>query len=357
MFDTTTHHLQFLVEENPRIESIDIQGNRVYSDSALLACLESRPGEVLNVHKGRRDLRRLVNTYRDAGYALADIEDIRINGDTLTIEIDEGTLDEIRLSGNDRTRPFVILRELPLKPGDLFNVSLLKQGIANIYSTGYFEGVHFDIQKNNRHHTIVMHLIERGYTLLRMGLRYDLERRTQGFLRGVEENLLGAGIKGSIMGLLGNRDRALQVRLWTDRLLNSLLTCRLDLSTERRLFDHYEDHQHVGIYSKSHVWGACSLGQQMRRLGTLSLTIRSERFNLEPQEGKNIPDEKYTLMNISLRSVVDTRDRMPFPRTGKYHFLEYETAGSFLGSEVSYFKLTSSMETYIPLNDSFTLHL
>ncbi len=356
VLDTAAHHLQFLVEENPRIESIDVQGNRVFSDSALLACLESRPGEVINIHKGRQDLRRLINMYRDGGYALAAIDSIRIGGGALTIEIDEGVVDEIRLSGNDRTRPFVILRELPLKPGDLFNVSLLRQGIANIYSTGYFEGVHFDIQKKNRHHAVVLHLIERGYTLLRMGLRYDLERRTQGFVSGVEENLLGAGIKGSIIGLLGNRDRALRVRVWSDRLFKSLLTYRLDLSAERHLFDHYENHHHVGIYSKSHTWGAFTLGQQMRRLGTLSLTIRSEGFNLEPRQGDGVPNERYTLMNISLRSVVDTRDRMPFPRMGKYHFLEYETAGGFLGSDISYFKLSSSMETYIPLNDLFTLH-
>ena len=347
--DTSTSSLKFIIEEHPFIKKIEISGNRVFSDSVLISCMESVPGEVLNIQKGRRDLRQILVKYTRAGYALAKIDHIEIKENILTIDINEGYLNEIQLNGNDRTRPFVILRELPLKPGDLFDVSLLKRGIENIYSTGYFEGVHFEIQRRNRDHTLILHLTEQGYTLLRLGLRYDLERRTQGFLRVVRDNLFGAGLKGSLIGLLGNRDGMLQARLWSDRLFNSLLTCKLNLSIHKRHYDYYKNHERVGSYAKTHWEGAIELGQQMHRLGTLSLQVRNERIELKPTAGELAPRDNFNCVNITLRSVVDTRDRVPFPRTGKYHILEYETAGRYLGSEVSYSKLFSSMESYFTL--------
>ena len=356
MLDTATKHLQLIVEENPFINDIQILGNHAFSDSTLFACMDSKPGEILNTQKGRRDRRRLISMYHKAGYALARIDTIRIDGGILTIHINEGVVDEIRLSGNYRTRPFVILRELPLKPGDLFNVASIKQGIENIYSTEYFEGVSFDIQKKGHRNVVELQLTEQGYTLVRLGIRYDLERKTKGFLRIVETNLIGAGIKGSIMGLMGNRDGVLQARLWTDRLFKTLLTCRLDLSAEKRDFYYYQNHRRIGEYTQTHRWGSFSLGQQMRRLGTLSLMLKTEGYNLKPFAGDTGPREKYNLVNISIRSVVDTRDRLPFPRAGKYHILEYETAGRFLGSEVSYSKLFSSFEAYFPLYRSLIFH-
>jgi len=352
--DTSNLRLTFRVVENPFIEKIVFAGNQVFSDSLLLSCMESRAGEVLNIQKGRRDLKNLVHIYHRAGYVLAHIDSIGISNHTLKIHIDEGPIDKIRLVGNDHTRPLVILRELPLKPGDLFNDTRIRQGIDNIYSTGYFEGVRFDVQKKMHSNDLIIYLIERGYTLLRTSFRYDLERRSQGSVEIVEENLFGLGGKGSLTGLVGKRDQMAQVRFWSDRFLNTYLTYRFNLSIQKHNFYYYNDHKKVGDYQQYLTEGSLAIGQQMRRLGTLSLQIRSEKINLKSSE--TVPNEKFTLRNITLRSEVDTRDKVPFPQTGKYHILEYETAGRFLGSKVSYTKIYSSMESYYSVTPFFTFH-
>lgn len=354
--DTSNYHLKFHVEENPFVENIKILGCQVFSDSSLRAMMETRPGEVLNIHKGRRDLQKLRDKYLRAGYALAQIDSTRIDEGILKIYINEGRINGIKLSGNDRTRPFVILREISLKAGDLLNVSALKQGIDNIYSTGYFEEVRFDLQKKGQSYDLILHLIEQGYTLLRLGLQYNLERRSQGFLQVVKENLLGFGGKGSLLGLMGKRDEIIQARLWSDRLFNTFLTYKLNFSTQKHRFDYYKNYKRVGSYKKSIQEGSFTIGQHMRRLGTISIQLRSEKINLQPSSGEATPHEKLTLRNISLRSEVDTRDRVPLPSKGKHHILEYETANRFLGSEVSYTKLFSSVESYYPLTPSFNFH-
>lgn len=349
--DISDHHLIFEVEENPKIATIEIDSNRIFPDSTLLNRMETRPGDVIDVHRGRRDLKKIINHYRSAGYALANIENTSLINDTLKIEINEGIIGSITLRGNEHTRPFVILREIDLQVGDLFNTTKLKQGIDNIYSTGYFDGVRFDIRRQVRDYELIIQVIEQGHLLARMGLRYDLERERKGYLRLIDENIFGVGMKGSIMGLLGNRDRVVRGRLWSDRLFNSLLTPQFVASYERKAYHYYRHFKSTGEYYQSRWRAALSVGQQIRRLGTLSLQYVTEYYDLTPYDG-HTPDESYALRSLTLRSVVDTRDRIPFPRSGKLHILEYETAGSVLGSEISYTKIFSSMESYYSLNDA-----
>jgi len=148
----------------------------------------------------------------------------------------------------------------------------------------------------------------------------------------------------------------IQARLWSDRLFRTYLTYKLNVSYQKRRFHYYEDHERVGDYDKSILEGSLALGQQMRRLGTLSLQIRSEKIDIKPISDETIPREEYRLLNLTVRSEVDTRDRVPFPHSGNHHILEYETAGRFLGSEVSYFKILSSLEFFYPLGSSLTFH-
>lgn len=355
-YDTSAQHLSFQVIENPFLMKIEFRGNHAFSDSVLLACMESTPNEVLNLFTGRRDRRALIDTYRRVGFGLAHIDSISIRDGTLQITIDEGKIDRIELRGMRHTRPFVVLRDLPLKPGDLFNTSLMKNGIENIYSTGYFEDVRFNIDQRKKSNDLVLHLTERGYTLVQLSLRHDLERYTQGAIRIVGENLFGSGNKGSIFGLVGNRDKVVQGRLWSDRFLKSYLTYGFNLSAQQRSYSHYQNYKQVGRYRKSVIEGSFIVGQHMRKLGTLSVQLQSESIRLRPLEGENIPDEKYTLRTISLHSEVDTRDRLPFPSTGKRHILEYETAGRYFSSDISYTKISSSMESYYSLLPSFVFH-
>ncbi|MFC1502461.1 patatin-like phospholipase family protein [bacterium] len=346
VIDTLSHQLVFELSEYPWASDIQIMGNSVFPDSVLLSCLNFKSGEILNIHEGEKYLHTMMDLYHDRGYVLAHIDSIWFQGATLKIRIDEGRIDRIRISGNERTLPFVVYREFPLKPDSLFNVAQVKQGIENIYSTGYFEGVRFSIDNRMPFRDLTIHLIEQGYTKLRLGLRYDLERRTKGYLQIVEDNIFGLGGQGAVTGLLGHRDQFIEGRIWTDRFLKTFITVKMEVSSDSRSFDYYSDHSHLGTYNKAITQGSLTLGQQMRRLGTLSLRIRSEKVRLNPISGANIPRENFTLNNLTLRSEVDTRDRLPFPRSGKYHILEYEMAAKFLGSDVSYTKLTSSMESY-----------
>lgn len=351
-----TKTLVFHVQENPIVRDISISGNTLFPDSAIIGLLKTKCGHVLNTNQGRHDLRQIVQYYRDKGYVLAKIDFVHIDEGRLQIAIDEGRIGQIFLTGNHRTHPYVIRRELPLNEGDLFNVSFLKTGIQNIYSTGYFDDVRFRIQKIDHLNNLIFHLNEHGFTLIRTGLRYDLERSTKGFFQLVEENLFGYGYEGSLFALIGKYDNRMSARLKADRLFRTYMTFNSDLSWSEKTYRYYKDLKYTGRYRHSIKTMGLTVGLQMQRLGTLSIQIKSEDIQVDPVSGNSHLMDKYTARNLTICSEVDTRDRVPFPQNGKYHILEYETGGAFLGSDVSYMRIFSSMEFFQPLSHRLIFH-
>jgi outer membrane protein assembly factor BamA len=354
--DTLSGILRFHVQENPFIRRIRFMGNTVFSDSLLAQTLETHPGETLNTLNGRRDFRSIRQLYRQRGFSLAHVDSVWIEDNTLTIRIDEGRLSDIRFLGMRKTKPFVLQRELPFRSGDLFQVDLFQQGIENVYSTGYFESLRFNLRKQASANTLNLHLKEQGFTLFRAGMRYDLERRTQTFLEAVEDNLFGAGAQGTLTGALGTKDKSFKASVGADQLFKTLLTARLSYLLSSQDFYFFESFKRTGQYRLNIQQAVFSVGQQMRRFGTLSFELRNERIHVKPGFGLNTPDESFSLWNLVVCSEVDTRDRLPFPTSGKYHLFEYETSAQFLGSNRPYTRMQSSMESYYPFRQRLVLH-
>lgn len=347
--DTVRRALVFDCVENPAIEEIRIQGNTHIPDHDILSLMDWTPGRIMNHAQARKNYANITSHYLEKGYALFRILNTEIQDGVMTIEVDEGRIHHIELDGNRRTRSSVIYRDLSLKPGDLFNIHDVTRSLDNLYSTRLFDDVHFDIRGSVGDRTLIFHFIERPYNLLRFGLRYDLERQTKGFLEFVEENVFGLGGQASVTALYGSWDRMLQGQIQSDRLFNTLWTAELNAGLEQRRFRYYEHYKQSSIYRLSRGFASFSIGQQMQKLGTLWGRLDAETYETVRVRGGAFPAEDNVLTTLSLRSVVDTRDAMPFPGSGKYYVLEYQSSLMFLGSEVPYFRLYSSMSSYYPV--------
>jgi NTE family protein len=354
--DTAGGVLFYDLVENPVIDTVRFEGNTAFPDSVLHAGISTAAGAVFNHWNGRADIRAIRSLYLEGGYSLAHVDTAEINGDTLVFRIDEGRIDGIRFAGNERTRSFLLRRELPFRTGDLFRAADFRQGLENIYSTGYFENVRFDLETKAGRRVLNLRLKEQGFSLLRAGLRYDLERRTQCLVEGVEENLFGVGAVASLTGQMGPVDRAFRTVFRADRIFQTMFTGKAAFSASRQDFNYYSDFVRTGKYRLGSVQTSLSIGQQMKRFGTLSVELRDERLRVRPLSGSGAPSESEILRNIVLRSEVDTRDRLPFPKTGKYHVLEYETSAAFLGSDMPYTRMFSSMESYHTILRRIVLH-
>jgi NTE family protein len=341
--------LRLMVQENPRLQRLRFAGNTVYSDSTLRACLRSQIGEVINHSRSAGDLVAIIERYRSDGYALAEIREVRFDSldGAVQITIDEGRISAIELEGAKRTRRIVVLREFPQKNGDIFNVNLCSRGIRNIHSSGLFDQVTLNIKRGNDGAIVKIKVQEKPFTVLRLGGRYDTERDTRGFIEAGDENAFGTGSKIFAYQEAGTRDLLTRLALRNDRLLKTYISFSSTLYRQVRENFVYQDFRdNVGEYQEERLGLNVALGQQMRRFGVVSAELRFEEVNIKSLSGAGYTPGNTTLNGLVLRSIVDTRDRQPFPRRGRFAHVFYENATSDLVARESFYRFFLKMETF-----------
>ncbi len=344
--DTSFHCLQFHLESYPTYKKITFEGNTVFQDSTLRTWIYQNKDSCLTKPLLKKRLSRLIEQYQKAGYSLCSIDTLKDFKDSLCVVLNEGRITEIQLKGNERTRPLVILREMKTQKGSLFQSSQIKQDIQNIYSTGLFEGIGLNINKQSKKHHLKIQLVEQGSFLVRAGIRHDNTRYMRGFVQFVEDNFYGTGTKVSFLGLTGKKDEKIELTLRSDRFFNTLFTYKLCGYYSKESWKYYADYTSVGEHIQTTSHFSFTLGQQMKRLGTFSANIASENIHISSEEKTGIPVGSYLLRNITIQSEVDTRDQIPFPGSGKYNLIFYETGGPLLGGDIAYMRIYSSMESY-----------
>jgi len=350
VIDSTAHILTFTVSENPVIDSFQITGNKMFTDSLLHALVNVQTRQVLNTHNLQQGLKRLIQHYKNHDFGLARIDSLWIDANGLFLEIDEGLIKNISLTGNTHSRPFIILRELSMKPGSLFKSSRALHDIENIYSTGLFDEISMSYPDKHNGHTLGLKVSEHENLIMQMGMNYSLNRRVKGFIKILRDNILGFGSQGSVFGLAGQKDLLFKSRLWSNRFFYTYLSYDFSITLARQEFNFYNNFKQAGSYARYNREMRIKLKQQMKRFGALSLEIAWQNIEILPINGLTVPDESNSVVSFKIQSEVDTRDRLPFPESGKHHLFEYETAGSWLRSETAYTKLYSSMQNYFPIN-------
>lgn len=131
----------FNVVENPVVKSINITGNTVISTDKLKGLMRTTIGGVLNTNTSQQDLLSIENYYSDQGYIAIITENAGIDPKTgvLNIPILEVRVESIQVTGNKKTKTHVVIREMQLKPGDVFNRKSLFADLQKIYDLEIFD--------------------------------------------------------------------------------------------------------------------------------------------------------------------------------------------------------------------------
>lgn len=119
--------ITYHVMENPILRSIDIRGNHVYSTDKIEGMLSDvQIGKILNLKALNTDLANIEAKYHEDGYILAKLQNISIDeSGNLSLVFNEGILEGYVVKGNDKTKDYVITREMRIKPGEVFDAKKL----------------------------------------------------------------------------------------------------------------------------------------------------------------------------------------------------------------------------------------
>jgi outer membrane protein insertion porin family len=133
------------------VSDIDWEGNTVYDDRVLSEQLGLSEGDVYNgkaldenLYGGGRES-GVLGLYMDRGYMRADVQPtVRVVGEDsldITMDVREGevyTFGDIDISGNTKTKDYVIRRELYTVPGNRFSRSSIQESIRRLNQLDYF---------------------------------------------------------------------------------------------------------------------------------------------------------------------------------------------------------------------------
>jgi NTE family protein len=348
------YSLCFHLVENPPLNGISFSNNTIYPDSVLHRRAGPSPSHVLNFGLLQAILDSTIAVYHQDGYSLAHIEEVHYDSTSgrLSVKINEGTISRIELSGNRRTRDWMVLRNFPQKTGGPFNSRAVSRGISNIHNTGLFEKVNFSTSPADDGIVLKLKVKEKKFNIVRVGAHYNDEYRTEGFLQLIDANVLGVGNRVSAHLQYGDRKQIYRLSFKADRIFKTYLTYKLNMFYRRHQRRLYEEHEKIGDFTQQRYGANFSLGQHISRLGIISLETKAENVKI----GHGPPEERYAVRSLIIRSLVDTFDKYPFPQEGKYHHLYAELAGDILGGEVVYRKAFTSLESHFPLHRRVNFH-
>jgi len=167
-----------------RVGDITFSGNKLYPADLLKRLVKQRKGTVFVPSKLDRDAEKLQDFYGRDGYLDTRVRLVRKpNIDTGNIDVEYNILESekfnvesVHIEGNTKTKNTVILRELTLGPGDVFNAVSMKISKLRLDNTRFFEDVNATDEQTNlpgrRNLKIAVKEGAHGQSLLRRGLQF-----------------------------------------------------------------------------------------------------------------------------------------------------------------------------------------
>ena len=349
---------------NPKVSSIQFNGLTLLPLETAQAQFEVIRDKPYSSDKILNATLQLLSKYRQKGYVLATIDNIFFNEENgvLNLVINEGMVKEIEIVGNVNTLPSVVTREFVTGTGEFLLKENLDEGLENITATDLFDHVIVSFQEREVGKKIKIELEEKISNILRLGLRIDNENFTQLALDIRNENLFGTGseLGFSLSGGVRNRSYILEHK--TNRIFNTYLTYKAQAFYNFNDVNVYQDdivdnqrkfsRSKMGEYRQIFYGGFVGVGAHLKKLGTLTA---EGKYQID--EIKNISSisenqtYKEPISTIRFRLQIDSQNKYPFPTKGVYVDTYYETAQKFLGSTISFAKLSFDYSNYFSIEN------
>ncbi len=198
----------FLVQENPKVGEIRFVGNTVYSSEELSKIVFTQPGMIFNRTFFRNDLQRIKEKYQVDGYVMANVRDVKIDGDIITVEILEPKVSEIVIQGNRITKTKIIERYIRVKVGEKFNSNELRLTLNRLQGLGYFSDVNVNFEPGENPDEVILVLTVEEARTGRLGFNvaYGTQSGFGGGMSYENSNIWGTGNRLSVGFELGDRE-------------------------------------------------------------------------------------------------------------------------------------------------------
>lgn len=369
--------LKLILEENAPVTDFTIEGNTVVSTEEILTPLLEMKGKPQNIAQLNDAISKIQNIYTSKGYILARVSSVTDDPDgTVNIEIKEGTINSIAISGNEKTKDFVIERNVLVEPGMVYNENQVKEDLVRLYATQAFKDVTREIEpcpEDPDTYNITINVQEQRTASISVGGGLDSVTGVFGSLGIADNNFRGRNQRVSLNGLVGSgvilNDASIQRRMnmqfelsfFEPHFLNA------DTSLMSKLFFRDFGSYQVPLAIERRIGGEATVAHRFKKNKNLTSTFSLGVEHIDLREGDfdkiaglfnryNVPISERAnqlegglFMSLSPALIYDTREGGVVTRKGTLASLRFSEDIGLIDFDKTHGKLQGMVKQYIPV--------
>ena len=349
-----------------RIGDITVVGCKLYAEDMLKLVLRQKSGMIFRPSKLDKDVETMEDFYGRSGYLATRVRLVRKpNVSTGNIDIeyqveesDKYYVESIKIEGNTKTKSIVVIRELVLSPGDVFDTVRMKASKLRLENTNFFEDVNLKDESTNipGRRNLKVSFKEARTGNLSFGAGYSSLERATFFAEISQSNFdvfnrksffQGAGQKFRLRFQIGSLSNEIVLSFEEPWVFQKELAMGFSIYRMSSSYtSSYYEEVRIGaeVYVRKHLFEYVE--------GRLSLTDEQiDIKNIDPNASAIIQSlaGKSRTVKIGLQLVRDVRDKIVNSTRGSRIQVTTELAGGVLGGTNDYYRIEFRGSEFIPL--------
>jgi len=348
-----------------RIGSITFSGNKIHPESLLRRILKKKKGMVFVPSELDKDVENVEEFYGIDGYLDTRVRLVRkpntatgnIDLEYVINESEKFLVESVNIEGNTKTKSIVVLRELVLGPGDIFDTRRMKISKLRLENTRFFEDVNLTPESTNipGRRNLKVAVKEARTGNLTFGAGFSSLERAVIFAEVTQSNFdlfnrrsffQGDGQKFRLRMQLGSRSSEVVLAFEEPWLFEKELSLGGQIYRTTSDFNSafYEEIRLGGqLYMRKRLFGLVE--------GTLSYTYEIVSIdNIDPSAPAIIQSiaGDTTVSKFGFSLLRDTRDKIINTTRGNRMELVTELAGGPLTGDVDYYRVEMRGSQFFP---------
>lgn len=348
-----------------RVQNVKLEGVNIAPQDEVFARMGMLGGQLFTPKGMGDDLKALRDFYGAKGYvdmvAMPEVLPAGPGAVDLTYRIDEGVqsyVNLVNIQGNTRTQDRVIRRELAVKPGEVFDTTLVDVSRKRLENLNYFSRVDTaptdTIVPGRKDLNVIVE--EKRTGAFNFGVGFSTTDSLLGFAELQQSNFdlfnwpsfVGGGQRFRIRGQYGLQRQDFIVSLTEPWFLGQKLAVGIEgyYRNANFLSTVYDQANYgVAFQARKQIWRALAARAEYRIEGIRIYDVDTDEVGPEIEESEGT----YTRSAVSGAFVWDTRDSLFLTRKGEVIEFGGFLAGGFLGGDVQAYGINLEAAKYFPL--------
>ncbi|MEN8122253.1 MAG: patatin-like phospholipase family protein [Bacteroidota bacterium] len=270
-------------------------------------------------------------------------------------------INDVRIEGIKEVSVKLIHSRLNIVDSSWVDLKSIEKGVDRIFGTNFFEKVNYRIIQNEKQNILVIRVVEKPFSLIKIGVNYNTYLNASLLLNGTFRNILGDGSKLLLSGKLSAAPEA--------SIDYSIFTKIKPSIGFRAIFDYFNIDESLYLHEDSINFNLSRNDFSAKAAVVSSLSnsvylavgpeIVYRSFNL-----KELDQEQYarnlSYFQLFANVYIDTYDRTIYPNRGlsltvKSNYTVNQLVRGDFPYDENYWKLDIALRKYLPIGSKFNL--